>query len=551
MKNQNISLFCLLTILIFTFVVNNSILEPNIMESRNFTAAREMLEKGNWLHPTMNGEQRLEKPPLPTWITALTMAIFGQDNLTLLRLPAILSGMLLVFFLFMLVRELSDDKDLPFLTAGTAATSFYILFMARDNSWDIYCHSLMLGAIWLIHKSFKKPDWITFIGAGILMGLSFLSKGPVSFYSLLLPYLIVRGITHRWKVPGPVRIKLFTMITITLILSLWWPVFTFLTNQDSAVYVAQKESAAWINRNVRPFYHYWSFPVQSGIWIIMASVALVWPYAKKRIEPIINYWPIAAWVWISVLLLSLFPEKKERYLMPTLIPLAILAAAYFRYLIIAFRKEIQTKTDILLLRLNSIVMSLVSVAIPAGLFYLSRIREDREYFYLAGLSTVFIIFSLTFVRAAILKKPLLLWGGMVGLMMASCLLLFPVYPKIVRTNPGYRSYTELRTRSELKGLPFYFNGVVPGKFIEVVWSCGREIKAWDPLENKNLPVTPPLVFLSNQQPIIILPSEILDKYEVEIIGHFDSNFKKEGEIAIFSNFVSIIKPKNPAGLSGL
>lgn len=51
-----------------TFFAFNADLPTDIMEARNIVTAREMVADGNWLVPTMNGELRLEKPPLPTWV---------------------------------------------------------------------------------------------------------------------------------------------------------------------------------------------------------------------------------------------------------------------------------------------------------------------------------------------------------------------------------------------------------------------------------------------------------------------------------------------------
>ena len=451
------------------------------MESRNLVTAREMLQKGNWLQPTMNGEDRLEKPPLPTWITAATMAAFGQDNMALLRLPAVLAGMLLIFFLFRFTEELTDDEDLPFLAAGTAASSFYILFMARDISWDIFSHSFMLGAIWLIHRALKKfssPG--VYLAAGILMGLSALSKGPVAFYSLLLPYFLARGLVYGWKIKA-VKIKwLSLMIVITLIIGLWWPVYTYLSNTEHFSFVAQKESGAWINRNVKPFYHYWSFPVQSGIWTIAAVIALAFPYAQKRINSLLNYRLISGWIWMSVLLLSLFPEKKERYLLPVMIPLAVLTAAWFRYMIIALGKKTATKSDIFLLRLNSIVLSVICVIIPNGLLVITKGKQVPGKGILFFFSLVLLFFAFLFIRAEIKKKAFQVWAGMAGLMMVIGLLLMPFLKNLIQTNAAYHPYTELRHRDDLAKLPFFFSGEVQGKFIEVIWSSGREIKFWDP-----------------------------------------------------------------------
>ncbi|MDF1516551.1 MAG: glycosyltransferase, partial [Lutibacter sp.] len=52
---------------------------PNItiMEARNFITAREMVQDDNWLLTTMNGETRYQKPPLPTWLTAVSGILIG------------------------------------------------------------------------------------------------------------------------------------------------------------------------------------------------------------------------------------------------------------------------------------------------------------------------------------------------------------------------------------------------------------------------------------------------------------------------------------------
>ena len=46
-------------------------IDINIMEARNFISAREMVQNNEYLLTTLNNQPRYEKPPLPTWLTAL------------------------------------------------------------------------------------------------------------------------------------------------------------------------------------------------------------------------------------------------------------------------------------------------------------------------------------------------------------------------------------------------------------------------------------------------------------------------------------------------
>jgi 4-amino-4-deoxy-L-arabinose transferase-like glycosyltransferase len=543
MNNRNLQLFLLLLIAFIAFVVNNGTIEANIMEARNLTTAREMLQKNNWFEPTMNGELRLEKPPLPTWIAAATMYMAGTENLSLLRLPAALAALLMVFFLFKFTTELTEDYLLPFLVAGTSATSFYVFFMARDISWDIFCHSFMIGAIWLIHKGLKSKGsgWRELTGAGLLMGLSFLSKGPISFYALLLPYLIARTFTFGWK-EGPDRKRgLVVMVLITLAISLWWPAMIWFSHPEYSTQIAQQESLAWLNRNTRPFYHYWSFPVQSGIWAIVSFITLYFPYARPRINKFGNYNFLALWVVTIVILLSLFPEKKERYLLPVLLPLAILTAFYFRYLIYVFKESLSDKSDRVIFRVNTLLMAFICFVIPIGAL-LFPFDEKRPV--LGSFILIFVLFwgvSILLIDAYRKKNSFGLWWGMVGMVLSLCMALMPHVQKMMITNPEYRSYQELRHREDLKEVPFFFNGEIPGKFIEVIWNSGHEVKAWIPAAQQSLPVAPPIVFLSNENPSEVLSPEIQRKYHIEVIGHYDGNVSKRSGNITLSNYVTIIR----------
>jgi len=107
------------------FFPHLNVVEVNIMEARNFITAREMLDYGNWIHTTMNLEPRYEKPPLPTWMTAVSGAIFGMKNLFGLRLPAVLSVVFLVFTFYYLGIQILQDKKQAFIGTLILATSFF------------------------------------------------------------------------------------------------------------------------------------------------------------------------------------------------------------------------------------------------------------------------------------------------------------------------------------------------------------------------------------------------------------------------------------------
>lgn len=143
-----------------------------------------------------------------------------------------------------------------------------------------------------------------------LDGPLFLGKGPVSFYALLLPFLLSYFILYRpsFKKKG---FPLLVMVLICLAISCWWPVYLLLYHRDMALFAADKESTAWLSHNVRPWYYYWKFFLESGIWSLFLITALIWPYWKKRVTLKKEYLLTVAWTFAVLILLSLLPEKKR------------------------------------------------------------------------------------------------------------------------------------------------------------------------------------------------------------------------------------------------
>lgn len=534
-------------LMICTFVLNNGVLPPNIMEARNLTTAREMVTDHNWTKPTLNGEVRLEKPPLPTWIAAGTMLLFGQDNLSILRLPSAIAAMLLVLFLMLLTKELTDDKLLPWLVAGTASTSFYLFFMARDISWDIFCHSFMMGAIWLFHKGLKnnKHALLLFAGSASLAGLSFYSKGPVAFYALLLPYFIALFFTRKIH---PFSFNPFGLLTwgiITFLISSTWPIYIYLTQPDHSTIVALQETSSWINRNVKPFYHYWSFTAQSGIWIVPATLSLIVPLIKgqknsygKHLLPII-------WTFASLLLLSLVPEKKERYLLPVLIPLAITTAVFFGNLLNQVKEGKSGKLESWFIKGYGFLITVVALVIPV-IFALLLMKSDFKPNILAivGAFLFFWATAILLFKAVRKQDPLLLWLGLVLTVASTTSILFGSAQAVILKNSSYRPYTELRHHPKLESLPFYYAGKGDVKLIEVVWAIGRKITAQKDSINKQLPDKAAFVLLSPNQPEETYPKELLQEYQLESIGLFDANLQKRWGGAELRNWVTIFRKRS-------
>lgn len=90
----------------------------------------------------------------------------------------------------------------------------------------------------------------------------------------------------------------------------WWYVYIRLKDSNTFELIALKETGNWTNYNVKPFYYYWNFFTQTGLWTIPALVSLIYPYLIKRVSNKKLY--TFSWIWTvtSLVLLSIVPEKK-------------------------------------------------------------------------------------------------------------------------------------------------------------------------------------------------------------------------------------------------
>ncbi|MFD2247754.1 ArnT family glycosyltransferase [Pontibacter ruber] len=456
-----------------TFFPNLGASDPTLMEARNFITVREMTQNGRWLIPTMNGQNRLAKPPLPTWITAVSGIIAGDvGNLAALRLPAAVVTTLLVFFLFFLARQLTSDRLIPFFAAAILGSSFAVVNIGRQGTWDIYCHSFMLGAIWLLVKGWKRPEDNkgSFVLCGVLLGCSFLSKGPVSFYALLLPFLV--SYVYGFGLKKPERGGLIIALASGLLLSAGWPLYTYLTLPEELARNVSGESTAWLNRHVRPFWYYWGFPAQAGAWTLFAVAALAVPYARQRIRQLGNYKFLIGWVLLTMLLLSLVPEKKERYLLPALIPLALLTAHYLRYLQASFKSNKLTRWDNRIILLNVVLYTLASFCFPVLMYvfaYRAGLVSTATQVAITGAGVLLGCFILLFAAKRIAEGVLL-----VVLVLNAFVLLvgLPLWYGVRYPGKHYQSLKEVRNIKELQALPYF---AVGGMSATNIWEVGQTV----------------------------------------------------------------------------
>ncbi len=503
---------CTLTLIML--LPNLDTISVTIMEARNFITAREMVSDSNWILTTMNGEPRYQKPPLPTWITAVFGYLSGMKSVFALRFPAILMIVLAGIFTYLLSNKLLLNKQHSFINALVLITSFYVIGITIEAPWDIYTHGFMLIGIYYLFLLFiTNSNKIYFVLASIFIGFSFLSKGPVSLYALLLPFLIAYGITYKFNKKKGVQFVL--VLVLALIVGGWWFLYVRTADPEAFLKITKKETGNWSSYNVRPFYYYWSFFTQSGLWTIPAFIGLLYPYLKTRVSNLKAYRLSFFWTIFAVLLLSVIPEKKSRYLMPVLIPLSINTGFYIEYLIRAF-KELKNKKETIPVYFNFGLLGLIGIAFPViGYIFL---KDNLSAFLLNYIIASLVLFTIGLTIIYQLKNKNIKRVFYLSILLFASILIFGMpLSKAINKNDKYNSISLLKSKSE--EINIYRSGSISP---EIIWDYGEKIPSIHKLKIKEN--TYGLLTKYNSKEEVI---STFEDYEVKYKSTYDINIMQE------------------------
>ena len=146
-------------------------------EPRYAQVAREMLERHDWITPTLGGHAWLEKPPLYYWQAMLAYTVFGVSDVAA-RIPSAIDATLLVIAVYLFFRRFRRgvEVDAALITASCAGVIGY----ARAASMDMaLAATFAIGMLawWAWRESGKRIYLALFY---VCMALGMLAKGPVA-----------------------------------------------------------------------------------------------------------------------------------------------------------------------------------------------------------------------------------------------------------------------------------------------------------------------------------------------------------------------------------
>ena len=168
-------------------------------EGSNAEAAREMLETGDWISPTLNYEPRFAKPAFVYWLISGSYMLFGVNEFAA-RFPSAISGLGVLLLQYAFVYRWLG-APMAWLSSIMLLLNMEFLAINRLVLTDpeLVLFTTLAGySFWQgLNRSRKKSRW-WFLCFYLAMGFGMLVKGPVGIIIPLvgvLPYLLL---TRQW-----------------------------------------------------------------------------------------------------------------------------------------------------------------------------------------------------------------------------------------------------------------------------------------------------------------------------------------------------------------
>lgn len=302
-------------------------------EGRYAEIPREMIERGDFVTPTLNYAPYFEKPPLLYWLTAASLMAFGEHEWAVRLVPTLFAflGLLIVYRLALQ----SVGQEAARWAPAVLFTSLLYFVMARLLLTDMIFSVFLAGALlawWQWDRSAGAARTRPLL-AGLFLGLAILSKGPVAVVlfggSLALYVLLARR--PFWQSLG----SFFVATAAGCLVALPW----FLAVQAANPYfnhyffVIQhfnRFSGNNFNEHQKPVWFFLPIAIMGmGLW------ATLWPWALARVpaswrqstpEQRQPWLFLAAWSFFPLFFFSLSSCKLIPYILPSMWPLAALSA---------------------------------------------------------------------------------------------------------------------------------------------------------------------------------------------------------------------------------
>ncbi len=331
--SKKISVYALLVIglLLFRAFFNYAIPLMDKTEARYSEIARIMAETNDFTTLQIDyGVPFWAKPPLSTWLTALSFKWFGVNEFTA-RLPYLLLNILVILLIGRYAERKKIDFFIPAVILLTIPEFLIHTGVVSTDTALAFSVTLVMISFWeaLNNKSNKLWKYLFFVG----LGLGLLAKGPIIFVLTAPPIFIWCVLFKKFKTIWKVFPWVLGTLLVAIIAIPWY-------------YLAEQKTPGFLDYFIvgEHFKRYLSsgwkgdkygFPKSQPlgmVWVFLAVFALPWIQAtvgkiwKNKTHVFKDKWLAFLILWLlwTPLFFTVSKSLIHPYIMPVMVPIALL-----------------------------------------------------------------------------------------------------------------------------------------------------------------------------------------------------------------------------------
>lgn len=304
------------------------LLEPD--EGRYAQIPKEMLDRGEWVVPTLQGEPYLDKPPLMYWLVRLSYEAFGVSESAARLVPAVCVHLTILAVYLLGRRSVGAKAALWAATLLTVAPGFIGIarLLLLDGLLTLCVTLSVLCGFEAVRAGKLKPGW--WLASALCSGLGFLTKGPISEVLLFPPLLAFALLSRSTARVGWRHLLLFAAVVVGV--NVPWYVAIYLRQPEFLKHFFWEHN---VLRFLRPFDHLQPVWYYAPILLVgfLPGVALAVPYLRSLAftpphgpstpprSQAGGFWLLAG-LW-CVVFFSLSGSKLPTYILPAFPPLCL------------------------------------------------------------------------------------------------------------------------------------------------------------------------------------------------------------------------------------
>ncbi len=300
-------------------------------EARYSEIARIMAETNNWTTLQIDyGVPFWAKPPLSTWLSAISFNIFGVNEFAV-RFPYLLLNILVILLVGKYAKRKGLDFLLPALILLTIPEFLLHTGVVSTDTALAFCVTLVMISFWEGIHNKEQTFWKYLFFAGL--GLGLLAKGPIIIILTAPPIFVWMVLFKQYKTVWK-KLPWIVGIIITAIIAIPW---YYLAEQKTPGFIdyfivgehfKRFLSSGWKGDKYgfpksQPLGMIWVFLFVFAIPWIQILISKLW---KNKSILFKNKWVsfLLFWLLWTPLFFTVSKSLIHPYIMPIMVPIALL-----------------------------------------------------------------------------------------------------------------------------------------------------------------------------------------------------------------------------------